>query len=85
MCVRQSVPCTDLGHNPVSASPLLVFEQNIGVVVPDEILELRTLSPHAAVSQPGGTQRVFTHVGDVLLEHQGGQLPGSTTSARAST
>ena len=59
-----------LAHDSVCSSTLLIFEEDVRIAVGDELFELAAVSSDAALGQTASSQRVFRHVGRVLLEYE---------------
>jgi len=81
--VNLNIIQTHLTHNSVSSSALLILEDDVWVAVDDELFEPGAVSCDAPLRQSAGAERVFRHVGRVLLEHERRHL--AWTSALSGT
>lgn len=56
-----------LGHEPVCARVLLIFEHNISVVIRRQLFEALGVARNFALGSPAGSQGLLRHVGAKML------------------
>ena len=76
---------TDLGHETIGAGALLVFEDDVAVVVGDQVLESGVVAADLALGQSAGAQRVLRHVGHVLFEDERREFARTAPSVRTAS
>lgn len=76
---------SNLSHEPVGAGALLVFDDDVLVVVGHQVLEPGVVPVDGSLVGAARRDRVLRQIGHVLLEDQRRQFSGSTAAADAST
>lgn len=80
---KLKIPCSHLSHEAVCVGVLLIFEDNIWIVVAHQFIEALGVACDLALCSPTGPEVVFREVWEKLLVVHGCEFPGPGADAIA--